>query len=415
MKELDDRALQGTELPQRLRSARKARGMTQMDAAQQLGLSRTTIVAIEKGERSLRPQELVDLAATYCVSVNELLRPIPVSPAFNARFRTPPSEDIHAPAYQATIAQLQSLADDYVYLEQMANAPLVRHYPPEANMAGHPPEHAGEILALRERNRLGLGDSVVTELRNLLESDVGIRVFSMDLPSSVSGLFVYSDIHGGCIAFNAAHPVGRQRWTLAHEYAHFLAHRHQPELTGTDGYQRVPAHERLADSFAMNFLMPEAGLKWRFHNVVVERSEGMTPADLLNLADRFQVSFEAMGRRLESLGMLRPFAVDRLLADGFRVAEARKILGRPAINSDKQLFADRYCHLALQAWSNENLSEGQLSRLLRIDRTEARKLASAYLDDPRKLKDDHHQLLMSDVASLDTVERATESPPCDSD
>ena len=84
-----------------------------------------------------------------------------------------PSEDIHAPTYQAAIAQLQGLADDYVYLEQLVSAPLVRHYPSEADMAGHPPEQAGEILALRERNRLGLGDSVVTELRNLLECDVG--------------------------------------------------------------------------------------------------------------------------------------------------------------------------------------------------------------------------------------------------
>ena len=74
MKKFEHHALQATELPQRLRSARKARGMTQMDAAQKLGLSRTTIVAIEKGERYLRPQELVDLAAIYSITVNELLQ-----------------------------------------------------------------------------------------------------------------------------------------------------------------------------------------------------------------------------------------------------------------------------------------------------------------------------------------------------
>ena len=188
-----------------------------------------------------------------------------------------------------------------------------------------------------------------------------------------------------------------------------------PELTGTTGYQRTPAHERLADSFAMNFLMPEAGLKWRYHNVAMERNEGVTPADLLNMADRFQVSFEAMGRRLESLGMLRPYAVDRLLADGFRIAEARKILDRPAANADKQLLADRYCHLALEAWRNEKLSEGQLARLLRIDRTQVRELISAYLGGTTRLKDDRNQLPGSDLSSLDAVDSAPESSPCDLD
>ncbi len=278
-----------------------------------------------------------------------------------------------------------------------------------------PAEQAGEILALQERNRLDLGDSIVSDFRSLLKCDVGIRVFSMDLPSSVSGLFVYSEIHGGCIAFNKADAATCQRWTQAYEYTHFLADRHRPELTGTGRYQRTPAHVQLAESFAMNFLMPEAAVKGKFHSVDMERSSDLTLADLLSLADRFQVSFEAIGRRLESIGMLRPYAVERLLAHGDRVAEARNIDNRPTINSDKQLFSDRYYRLALEAWSNEKLSEDQLSRLLRMDRTKARQLTLAYLDSASKFADDCGQSLTPNFGQVTLAKDATESPPYDLD
>ena len=56
----------------RLRQARKAVGLTQAHVADGLGMARTTLVAIEKGERPVRPDELADLQALYGVSLPEL-------------------------------------------------------------------------------------------------------------------------------------------------------------------------------------------------------------------------------------------------------------------------------------------------------------------------------------------------------
>lgn len=49
----------------RLLEARKAAGLTQQEAAAQLGVSRPTLIAIEKGTRQTKPEELVKLAALY--------------------------------------------------------------------------------------------------------------------------------------------------------------------------------------------------------------------------------------------------------------------------------------------------------------------------------------------------------------
>jgi DNA-binding XRE family transcriptional regulator len=48
-------AIEPRALGARLKEVREARGMTQQAVADRLGVARTTLVAIEKGDRRLRP------------------------------------------------------------------------------------------------------------------------------------------------------------------------------------------------------------------------------------------------------------------------------------------------------------------------------------------------------------------------
>ena len=59
---------------ERLRIAREIAKITQAAAASAIGVARTTIVAIEQGERRARMNELRQLAKLYGTSVNALLR-----------------------------------------------------------------------------------------------------------------------------------------------------------------------------------------------------------------------------------------------------------------------------------------------------------------------------------------------------
>ena len=360
----------------RLRSARRANGLTQQDAADRLEIARTTVVAIEKGDRPIRPDELVAFARLYKRPVNELLRQAPVPVDFVAQFRLSPSPDINVEQTLPAIELLQHLADDYVELERIAQAPLPQRYPAEANIAGIAPNSAGETLAISERNRLGLGDGPAQQLRQMLETDVGLRIFCIKLPSKVAGLFVNSHEYGACIAINALHPFERQRWSLAHEYAHFLAQRNITEATMLHGYQRVPAAERFADSFAENFLMPASGLQRRFQEVRRARGDGVTPADLLHLADLYQVSLEALVRRLENLGLVKRYTWDRLANQGFKVNEARELLELAALPPDTELLPLRFRYLAVEAYLRGEISEGQFAKFLRTDRVTARGFAT---------------------------------------
>src|SRR5262249_11513738 len=196
------------------------------EVAKSLGYSRPTYIAIEKGERPARPDEIIKLAAFFGRRVNELVRPGEPVTDFQPHLRAV-ADRMKAGdqgALNAAIDQLQALADDYPELERIMNAPLRPNYPPEVtlNLKIDPTEQA-EVAAEQERKRLGLGDQPVIYLRSTLEWDVGLRIFyTDDLPANIAGMYAYSGELGACILINRNHLPERQRGSMLHEYGHFL-------------------------------------------------------------------------------------------------------------------------------------------------------------------------------------------------
>ena len=63
---------------------------------------------------------------------------------------------------------------------------------------------------------------------------------------------------------------------------------------------------------------------------------------------------------------------ERLLQDRFSPREAQRLLRITPIWTDEDLLPPRYIALAVEAWQDGELSEGQLARFLRTDRLGAR-------------------------------------------
>ena len=361
----------------RLQDARRARGLTQEAVAEKLGVARTTVVAIEKGERRVTPHEIRALAELYGRKVSDFVGHHVVTEDLVPQFRTTIKEGDASGPLQAVTEQLQRLAERYVELENIWKAPLARNYPPVIDTSGTPAELAGEELATAERNRLGLGDGPIGNLRNRLESDVGLRIFYIKMPAKIAGLFAYNDTLGGCVAINAQHPAGRQRWTLGHEYAHFLTTRYSAEVTLLNDTRRSP-REQLADSFAKNFLMPATGLNRRFSEVHRSRHGQVTLADVCTLASLYGASVQALVRRLEDLKRVPSGLWDRLVAEGFRPHDAQRLPGNDEGASDQEpQLPLRYELLAFEAYRDGVISEGQFATYLELDRVSARDRAAS--------------------------------------
>src|SRR5688572_28721809 len=84
------------EVGRRLAVTRRARNLSQDDVARHLGVSRPTVVAMEKGTRGTKPAELISLAELYGCSLNELVGKRAFVPAFEPQFRVTQAGEVSA-------------------------------------------------------------------------------------------------------------------------------------------------------------------------------------------------------------------------------------------------------------------------------------------------------------------------------
>lgn len=364
----------------RLVLARKRRGLTQDEVAERLGVSRPTLIAIEKGTRPAKPDEILKLADLYGRHVNELVRTdapvVELQPHLRAAFAPRTQE---SPELDEAIDELERFAADYRALETMLNAPLLSMYPPEIEIPsrGQVSEWA-EDTAVRERSKLGLGDQPVLDVRDLLESEVGLRIFYWGMPSQIAGLYAFTADSGPCILVNRKHPPERRRASIVHEYGHFLTERYRPGIDYLDSPARRPAAERFVEAFGMAFLMPRTGVRRHFAEII-RSTKDFQVADLCRLSHLYFVSVQAMALRLEQLGLIPAGTYEFLLERGFKPQTARQELSLEQQRTDPDTpYPTRYLFLAIKAYEEELLTEGQLARYLRTDRVEARRLVAEW-------------------------------------
>ena len=363
-------------LIQRLISARKAAGISQAVAAERLSISRPTFIAIEKGTRDVKPEELMTLAKLYNTSLNRLMRqnapPTQVAPHLRAVVERE-GEDA---GLDCAIAKLTEYVDDYMFLLDKVQGHAMPTPPPQPARSPLPVERFAERQAIEQRHRLGFGDrEPIGSLRKTLD-EIGVHVFIDGLDSKLAGLYAYIENFGYCILVNRRHPQARRRWTIAHEYGHFLFDRDRRGVDYAEPMQRKPENERFADAFAMHFLMPSEGVQRRFHDTYQQKGD-VSVGDVLRIADYYGVSLMAMVLRLESLGLIRRNSWDAIKASGAKVRDIRAESGIEEIGDQDsvEIFPDRYLMLAIEAWSSEKITTSQFAKLMRKSIVEAREFA----------------------------------------
>ncbi|MCL6502649.1 MAG: XRE family transcriptional regulator [Pirellulales bacterium] len=369
-------------LGQRIAEARKARGKTQQELAEFLGCSRPTYIAIEKGDRLPHTEEIIKLAAFLGKKVNDLVRPtepvVDLQPHLRAVAEKMKGGD--QAALQATIADLQELAEDYRELERMMHAPLPSHYPAEVALDSRiDAAQLAESVADQQRCRLGLGDQPVIYLRSTLEWEVGLRIFySSQLPSAVAGMYAYTADLGCCILVNRKHPPEGRRVSMLHEYGHLIVDRYKPGIDYLTLSGRKTANERFAEAFALAFLMPAASVRQRFHEIVT-RTKDFLVRDLRYLSHLYYVSVEAMARRLEELGLIPKGSWQFLKEASFAPQQAAELLGLPPQPTNDRPYPERYMYLAVHAYERGEIGDSDLAHYLRCDIVSAREIVARTL------------------------------------
>ena len=361
-------------LGERLRLARENAGINQAKAAEGAGLARTTLVAIEQGKRRARLPELQTLVRLYDSSINSVLREeaihVDLVPRFRKLLGTSDS------AANSAVNIISNLAKAEVELENILGIKRVRDYPTERPLLPGDVRVQAEQDAAEVRTRLGLGNRPVKDIVTLLEMEVGIRVYIRRVDGNISGVFAYDEKLGPCILLNANHPRERRTQSAAHEFGHFMATRSEPEILETQ--ERFNSREeRYAIAFGKAFLTPARAVMQQFQEVTAGAGK-FSRRHVIILAHFFGVSREAIVKRLEELALIKEGTWDWFAVNGGITDEqASQVLGDLSIGDEGKADADRPTTLRLNLLASEAhkrglLSEGQLCRLLGLDRVELR-------------------------------------------
>lgn len=364
-------------LGDRLRVARTGVGLTQEGAAKALGVARTTLVAIEAGDRRVKEDELVRLADLYGVSVNSLVRETAIHLDLVGQFRRTLRATENETASSSAMELLHRLSTSYVEMERLLKLPLQAHYPPEFHLGRGNMVQQAEDLAAQLRGWLGLGLSPLPDVVSTLELEFGLRIFMRPIDSGISGVVAYHPELGGCILLNSKHPRPRRAWTAVHELIHFMTDRHVPGVCFAVPSGTVSS-ERFADQATGAFLIPTSAVRRKFATMSADGS--FSARHLILLAHAFYVSPEAMCRRLEALELLPAGTFEMLRERGFNQETVRTVLGDREPESGPSPVPPRFGFLVAEADRLGVLSEGQLADMLAVDRVEIRRLIDAFAD-----------------------------------
>jgi Zn-dependent peptidase ImmA (M78 family)/transcriptional regulator with XRE-family HTH domain len=264
----------------RIKEAREAQHWSQGELARRLGLTQTAISYWESGKRSPGLDDLVQLAHALERDVSFFFpSDQPGRPSIRAVLRATAERLDRAELDRA----LQGLVDD---AERNPAPPAEFRISPSRGPAGA----ARELL-----QKAGAVNPPVDVEK--LARRCGVRVLRRAFEDDLSGLVIVLD-DGAIIGVNEQQSKVRQRFTIAHELAHYVLGHHDrfhidlgpsPEHGDPPGYDW--RSERAANEFAAELLMPTGMM------LEASRQSSSVP----QLARTFKVSELAMGYRLVNL------------------------------------------------------------------------------------------------------------------
>jgi len=400
-------ALDPITLGRRLREARENRRLTQEQAAQAIGISRTALVHIEAGKRSLSTLELSQLAKLYHRSVADFFAEDEVEPnreddPFVIIHRLPPElfDDPEVNRQVSRCIQLCSIGVDLETTLGIEGSVSLPAYELRSPTRPFEATRQGERIAEEERWRLGLGHGPIADMADLITTQgvwaCGVR----GLPQEMSGIFLRHSSIGMVILVHYGHPRCRKRFSYAHEYAHALLDRKSTSAIVSRRENSQDFIERRANAFAAAFLMPANGVRWFLEEVlekggpsrryrVTYSSAGGEPAeaeerpapgsqqityqDVVTFAHHFGVSYPAAVYRLSDLNFVNADEKASLLERSDLAARLVRAMDdfddcdeeeekNPDRKPDRELVS-QIVRLAIEAYRREEVSQGWLRDL----------------------------------------------------
>ncbi len=333
----------------RLAEARDLAGMTQDSVARAVGLDRTAIVLLEKGERNLKVPELVEIARVLGRPLSFFVEP-PVPAVVSRRSAPHTAHD----STKLLDAELEGFAAD---ARSLAALGLLGAAAP--NTGAHVPGtlRAAERVAETFRRQLGNRREPITDLGRACEV---FGLFTFAVPLGVTGP------DGGCVevaredgvlgvaVINGDADPGRRRMTLAHELGHLMF---------GDAYDvnATMDSERMINAFAIHFLAPRAGVEaaWARHADWSLRDRALA------VGVTYRLSWSAAISQLRNVGLISHEQRDELSRTEPRAGDFLRLGLDWVVELEQPYLSPGFISACLNGFASARLTEARTLELLR--------------------------------------------------
>ncbi len=273
-----------SDLGERVRESRLAVGLTQAQLAARIGLERSMLAKVERGDRRLDALELYRLADALGLPIAHFVLE---APAALVSQRTLLTEDTDTPAtrsgylLQALLQEWLRDVEQLVALDVLQVKPIYRAV---ARDIGAAVEVAHEV-----RGRLGVSPTEPLGAMASVCDQLGLLVLPVSADGDGASVLGAS---GAVAVVSTKGDPGRRRATAAHELGH--------QVLGDEYSTDVGVHasrddrERIVDSFAAELLVPTAALEVRVHSGF---SADELRATLVDAAATFRASWTLVLRQ----------------------------------------------------------------------------------------------------------------------
>lgn len=179
------------------------------------------------------------------------------------------------------------------------------------------------------------------------------------------GIYVPVDERGATV-INGSLPVGRRRFTLAHELAHHLL---EDEYTVDFQVLGDEASEQVINAFAIHFLMPRTGVAAAWQREIARNRPPREAA--IALAAGFGVSWTAAVAQLHRLGLVSSADADALRASLPTRADYVEL--EIEVQSDLEVpsVSPNFAGAVLRAYRHRDISASRAVEMLRGTLTES--------------------------------------------
>ncbi|OQR32051.1 hypothetical protein BWR15_19265 [Pseudomonas sp. T] len=366
-------------IAERLKQARNDLQISLQEVSKATSISVQRLQDIEAGQVKPTGDDVLMLAAFYRCDYRSFLdasRPLSTQKV-NTLFRRYGSElssgDLLAIQEFLFLCEIESDLEKVLFKRKN----LFSSVPVGDYFKGH-----GKAAARELRGVYGYkGEIPVDVYRDFREC--GAHIFRRRLSNKdISGLYVNHPIAGNCILINFNEDVYRQRFSVAHEFAHSVfdseESSHISFFTGSARYSNVDKMEIRANSFASEYLLPEN---------VLRKLPKINSENIVIVAARLMVSCAALVKALKDLSLLNDAEAAHLRQ--YRVSrhvktdpEAPKSLTENQRLRRMQLLdkglTDYYVSLCFDAKDRDLISMGRLAEALMSEGGELAEIASIY-------------------------------------